>query len=81
MGRRASGIIKERKHIHLTEGRWDRLTDLYKPQGISPSEVIDKLVGFHLKRIDEKINLKAGRAPAAQEVEEDIDMDGVSGDD
>ena len=78
MGRTA-GPPKERKHVHLSEGYWDELTDLYKPQGISPSHVINQLVGFHLKRIREKMNLKAKPEQADAEVE--IDLEGVSGDD
>lgn len=81
MGRRP-GIAKERKHIHLTEGRWDELTELYRPQGITPSFVIDQLVGFHLKRINEKINLKRGdvlkSAPTEADVEVEIDLEGAT---
>ncbi len=57
MSRSKNKVRKERRHVHLSEGSWDRLTELYKPQGITPSSVIDKLVSFHLRRIDEKANV------------------------
>jgi len=78
---RPKGIAKERKHIHLTEGSWDRLTELYQPQGVTNSHVIDQLVSFHLRRVDEKIALKAGAKANVQpepEDVEDLDLDGVS---
>lgn len=56
---RRAGSPKERKHVHLTEGAWDRLTELYKSQGISPSSVISRLVDFHIKRVEEKANRSA----------------------
>lgn len=55
---RRTGPRKERHHIHLTEGSWERLTELYASQGITPSSVIDKLVTSHLKRLDERIAQK-----------------------
>jgi len=58
MPRRKSSVIKERHHIHLSHGAWDRLAELYRPQGITPSHVIAQLVDFHLKRIEEKANLR-----------------------
>ena len=61
---------KERKHVHLTEGAWDKLTQLYAPKGITPSSVIAQLVDFHIRRIEEKANLKLAQlTPAEGDVE------------
>lgn len=80
MGRTA-GPVKDRKHVVLTEGRWDRLVELYGASGISPSHVIDQLVGFHLKRIDEKVALKKGSMTAIlkaeAEADDEIDLTGI----
>lgn len=59
MSRRASGLPKERHHVHLTQGFWQRLGELYSSQGITPSSVIDQLVGHHIRRVEEKANVKA----------------------
>ncbi len=80
---RSAGPIKDRKHVVLTEGRWDRLVELYGSSGISPSHVIDQLVGFHLKRIDEKVALKRGAMPQVlqegADADYEIDMEVVEG--
>ena len=69
MSRRKSSIIKERHHVHLSHGAWERLAELYRPQGITPSRVIAQLVDFHLKRIEEKANLKMRQEEESYEVE------------
>jgi len=69
MARTRNSVIKERHHVHLSQGAWEKLTELYKPQGISPSRVIAQLVDFHLRRIEEKANLKM-----KQEMAEDIEI-------
>lgn len=58
---RRSTAPKERKHVHLTEGAWEKLTQLYSPKGITPSSVIAQLVDFHIRRIEEKANLKMAK--------------------
>lgn len=69
---------KERKHVHLTEGRWDRLTELYKPQGLSPGSVIDRLVGHHLKKLDEAIAIKLGQARPSSELSDSPSLEDVT---
>ncbi len=66
MSRRA-GPPKERKHVHLTEGAWDKLVELYGPKGITPSSVIAQLVDFHLRRIEEKANLKMAQLTRSED--------------
>lgn len=63
MPRRATAP-KERKHVHLTEGAWEKLTQLYGPKGITPSSVIAQLVDFHIRRIENKANLKMAQVLA-----------------
>lgn len=55
---RRRGLPKERRHIHLSVGAWERLTELYSSQGVTPSSVIAQLVDFHLRKVDERINTK-----------------------
>lgn len=58
---RKSADPKERHHVHLYEGDWARLTEIYEGERITPSGVIAKLVRFHIKRIEEKANILASR--------------------
>lgn len=74
MGRRA-GPPKERRHIHLSVGSWDKLVELYGPQGITPSGVIDQLVTKFLRRVEEKASVKLAKMTQTQPVDEDTDIE------
>ena len=65
MGRKALAAPKERHHVHLTQGSWERLTELYAPHGITPSAVIAKLVDHHIRRVEETANV----SPSSMKVE------------
>lgn len=72
---RKSEKALERKHVHLTEGSWDELDVLYAPQGITPSNVIRRLVDFHLKKVRERITMKLDSERATDEaLKEDIQI-------